>query len=198
MTFLESTPETNSPLSTLDKYEITRPAPKKSKGSQESDARAALYFALAKSFNKPAAPQPNTSESKKAENSFAERANPFGKTVADNLLQCDPKDWTLIKKKIFDLFFDYEQGNLTPRSIPTTPFNNHGNFTFPNAAGFQNYGYTGQTHAQQQNNQSNSGFQDYGYNYQTQPLQRYNQPLQPPQTPQDPYSLSPCDSNNSG
>ena len=34
--------------------------------------------------------------------------------------------------------------------------------------------------------------------YQTLPLQRYNQPLQPPQTPQDPYSLSPCDSNNSG
>ena len=136
MTFLESTPETNSPLSTLDKYEITRPAPKKSKGSQESDARAALYFALAKSFNKPAAPQPITSESKKAENSFAERANPFGKTVADNLLQCDPKDWTL------DLLFDYEQGNLIPRSTPTTPFNNYGDFTFPNVAGFQNYRYT--------------------------------------------------------
>ena len=34
--------------------------------------------------------------------------------------------------------------------------------------------------------------------YQTLPLQRYNQSLQPPQTPQDPYSLSPCDSNNSG
>ena len=27
MTFLESTPETNSPLSTLDKCEITPPAP---------------------------------------------------------------------------------------------------------------------------------------------------------------------------
>ena len=77
MTFLESTPETNSPLSTLDKYEITRPAPKKSKGSQESDARAALYFALAKSFDKPTAPQPNTSESKKGENSLAERARLF-------------------------------------------------------------------------------------------------------------------------
>ena len=29
MTFLESTPETNSPLSTLDKYEITPPATQK-------------------------------------------------------------------------------------------------------------------------------------------------------------------------
>ena len=57
---------------------------------------------------------------------------------------------------------------------------------FPVVAGFQNYGYTGQTHVQQQNNQSSSGFQDYGYNNQTQPLQRYNQPLQPPERPQDP------------
>ena len=145
------------------------------------------------SFDKPAAPQPNTSESKKGENSLAERAKLFGKTVADNLL-----NWTLIKKKIFDLFFDYKQGNSTPRSTPTTPCNNYGNFAFPNVAGFQNYGYTGQTHVQQQNSQSSSGFQDYGYNNQTQPLQRCNQPLQLLQTPQDPYSPSPCDSNNSG
>ena len=62
MAFLKSTPETNWPLSTLDKCEITPPASKKSKASQESDARAALYIALANSFDKPAAPQPNTSE----------------------------------------------------------------------------------------------------------------------------------------
>ena len=127
-------------------------------------------IALAESFYIPTAPQPNISESKKGENSLSERANLFGKTVADNLLQCDPKDWTLIKKKIFDLFFDYEKGNLTPRSTPTTPFNNYSNFTFPNVAGFQNYGYTGQTHAQQQNNQSSLGLDVYGYNNQTQPL----------------------------
>ena len=65
MSFLESTPETNSPLSTLDKCEITPPAPKKSKASQEGHARAALYITLAKNFDKPTAPQPNTSESKK-------------------------------------------------------------------------------------------------------------------------------------
>ena len=150
MTFLKSTPETNSPLSTLDKCEITPPAPKKSKASQESDARTALYITFAKSFDKPTALQPNTSESKKGENSLAERANLFGKTGACNLLQCDPKDWTLIKKKTFDLFFDYEQGNLTPKSTRTTPFNGYGNITFPNVARFQNYGYSGQTHAQQQ------------------------------------------------
>ena len=86
MTFFESTPETNLPSSTLDKCEITPPAPKKYKASQESDARAALYIALAKSFDKPTAPQPNTSESKKGENSLAVLANLFGKTVADSLL----------------------------------------------------------------------------------------------------------------
>ena len=74
----------------------------------------------------------------------------------------------------------------------------YGNFMFRNVAGFQNYGYTDQTHVQQQNTQSSSRFQDYWYNNQTQPLQWYNQPLQAPQTPQDPYSLSPCNSNNSG
>ena len=87
MTFLESIAEINSPLSTLDKCEITPPAPKKSKASQESDARAALYIALAKSFDEPTAPQQNTSESKKGENILAERTNLFRKTVADNLLQ---------------------------------------------------------------------------------------------------------------
>ena len=99
MTFLESTPETNSSLSTLDKCEIRPPAPKKSKAPQESDTRASLYIVLAKSFDKPIAPQPNTSESRKDENSLAERANLFGKTVADNLLQCDPKDLDTDKEK---------------------------------------------------------------------------------------------------
>ena len=168
---LDSTPETNLSFSTLDKCEITSPGPIKPIASQESNARAALYTALAKSFDKLTVPQPNRCESKKGENSLAERANLFRNTVANNLLKCDTKDWTLIKKKIFDLFFDYEQRNLTPRGTLTTPFNNFGNFTFPNIAVFQNYGYTGQTHVQRQNNQSSSEFQDYGYNKQMQPLQ---------------------------
>ena len=71
MTFLKSTPKINSPLSILDKCGITPPTLKNSKASQESDARAALYIALAKSFDKPTAPQPNASESKKDENSLS-------------------------------------------------------------------------------------------------------------------------------
>ena len=79
-----------------------------------------------------------------------------------------------------------QQGNLNPRSTPAAPFNNFGNFKFQNVIGYQNYGYTGQTNAQKQNNKPSSlGLQNYGFNN---------------QTPQDPYSpnFSPCNSNNSG
>ena len=87
MAFFETTPETDSAMSTLDKSDdTTPPAPKKSKSSQESEARAALYTAIAKSFEKPTLPPPSSSELKKDGNNLMERANLFGKTVADNLL----------------------------------------------------------------------------------------------------------------
>ena len=200
MTFLETTPETDPVMSALGKSaETTPPAPKKSKPSQESEARAALYIALAKSFEKPSSPPLSSIELKKDGNNLTERANLFGKTVADNLLQCDPKDWTLIKKKIFDLFFDYEQGNLTSRNNTATPFNGF-NYAQSNATAYENLGYTGQTPTQPQNNQSNSGFQDFsGFNHQMQPVHRNNPQVQSPQTPcQNPYSpFSPTNSNNS-
>ena len=200
MTFLETTPETDPVMSTLGKAtETTPPAPKKSKPSQESDARTALYTALAKSFEKPSSPPPNSNELNQSGNNLTERANLFGKTVADNLLQCDPKDWTLIKKKIFDLFFDYEQGNLTSRNNNVTSMNSF-NYTQPNATAYQNYGYTGQTPTQPQNNSSSSGFQEFsGFNNQMQPIHRNNPPVQSPQTLyQDPHSpFSPTNSNHS-
>ena len=37
------------------------------------------------------------------------RVNLIGKLVADNLLECDPKDWSMLRKRIFDMFFEYEQ-----------------------------------------------------------------------------------------
>ena len=69
MEFLESTPEADIALSTLDKpLNETPPASKKSKTSSESDARAALYNTLAKSFEEPS----KTSKSKVNENSLLE------------------------------------------------------------------------------------------------------------------------------
>ena len=111
MTFLETTPETDLAMSTLDKSDdTTPPAPKKPKSSQESEVRAALYTTLAKSFEKPTSPPPSSSELKKDGNNLMERANLFSKTVADNLLQCDPKDWTLIKKKKLICFLIMSKG----------------------------------------------------------------------------------------
>ena len=64
-------------------------------------AEAALWIALANSLNS----QTSSLEAniagtqQKSLNTLAERAKLFGETVADNLLQCDPKDWTMLKKK---------------------------------------------------------------------------------------------------
>lgn len=169
MLFLESTPETDSTVCTLNDEEVTLPAPKKSKITQESDAKAALWTALAKSLSSPATTKLKPCQPKTPGSTLEERAHLFGRTVANNLLQYDPKDWTLLKKKIFDLFFDYEQGHLTNATTCAQPFPNFGNITFPNGSGFQHY--------------------------QHQPTNQH--PTQT-QVQQNPYAFSPCGSNNSG
>lgn len=124
MAFLETTLETNSATSTLDKSdEATLTAPKNSKSSQESDARAAIVYRPHKELWKNLLHHRQTAlNKKKDENTLEKRADLFSKAIADNQLQRDPKDWTLLKKKIFDLLFYYEQGNLTLRNNSATPF----------------------------------------------------------------------------
>ena len=60
---------------------------------------------------------------------LVESANLFGKMVAGNLLQYDPNDWALLKKKIWDMFYEYEtnksrrqplNSSLHPLSYPST------------------------------------------------------------------------------
>ena len=65
----------------------------------------------------------------KSQNTLAERAKLFGETVADNLLQCDLKDWAMLKKKIFDLFYDYEKGILNGAQQSLS--SNANSFAFP-------------------------------------------------------------------
>ena len=110
-------------LNTLEQDENLKSAPsKKVKSFQESDAKAALWTALANSLNSQTSSlQANIAGTQeKSQNTLAERAKLFGEIVADNLLQCDPKDWTMLKKKIFDLFYDYEQRilNGAQQSLP--------------------------------------------------------------------------------
>ena len=40
---------------------------------------------------------------------MAEKANLFRKVVADTFLQYEIKQWVYLKKKIMDVFFDYDQ-----------------------------------------------------------------------------------------
>ena len=105
MVFLETTP--NNSLNTLEQDKnLKSPPSKKAKSSEESDAKATLWTALPKSLNSQTSSlQANIAGAQeKSQNTLAELAKLFGETVADNLLQCDPRDWTIVKKKILDLF----------------------------------------------------------------------------------------------
>ena len=135
MSFLELTPECDTSISTLDDS-FEPPAPKKSKSNKETsqDAKMSLWSALANSLNQ----NQNQATENQQRTRLEERADLFGKTVADHLLQCDPKDWTMLKKKIVDIFYDYEQGNLA-RPAPLTAMNNFNNFGFPPVSNFTNY-----------------------------------------------------------
>ena len=45
----------------------------------------------------------------KSDNVLDEKANLFGKVVVDTLLQYEIKEFVYMKKKIIDVFFDYDQ-----------------------------------------------------------------------------------------
>lgn len=123
MDFIDVTCDVDETVSSLDdSSQKDEPAKKKSKAQRASDeqsAKAELWKALTQSIT-----QKNTNQQEKqgssssknqrekevsSKDDLAQRAELFGNLVADNLLQCDPKDWTLLKKKVIDLFFDYEQ-----------------------------------------------------------------------------------------
>ena len=139
MSFLESNPECDASISTLDdSRESTPPAPKKAKSSKDTsqDAKIALWSALANSLNA----NQNQATENQQRTRLEERADLFGKTVADHLIQCDPKDWTMLRKKIVDIFYYYEQSNLSQsQPAPLIPLNSFSNFGFPPASTLTNY-----------------------------------------------------------
>ena len=128
MDFIDVTCYVDETVSSIDdgskKEEPSKKKSKTQKASDEQAAKAELWKALTMSIT-----QKNTNQQEKQDYSNSEinhekevfskskgqtsdlerRAELFGKLVADNLLQCDPKDWILLKKKVMDLFFDYEQ-----------------------------------------------------------------------------------------
>ena len=134
MEFVDVTCSMDETVDTLDNEEPQEsadpPAPppkKKTKGENEKEkaekqvAKIELWKALANSLSNQSRQQNNHSIQQKTaepssssqQNNLEIRANLFGKLVADNLLQCDVSDWTYLKKKIMDLFFEYEQQKIT-------------------------------------------------------------------------------------
>jgi len=101
----------------------------------EEDAKTELWKSLSASLKPQAAPQQNTVKSE-----LSECANLFGKIVADLLLQYDPKDWSYLKKKVMDVFYDFEQQKSTDRSnyqcAPINPHQFQGNNHFRPGAFF--------------------------------------------------------------
>ena len=127
MDFIDVTCDVDETVSSLDDDSQKAEPPKKKsraqKASDEQTAKAELWKALANSLNQKNNQQELQGEqqgssksnyqgqkrSSKSESDLEKRAELFGKMVADNLLQCDPKDWILLKKKVMDMFFNYEQ-----------------------------------------------------------------------------------------
>ena len=121
MEFLDVTGDVDTSYTSLDSGGYAQP-PKKIKRTRtaEDDTKAELWKSLAASL-KPQAPQKNAAKSE-----ISERASLFGKVVADSLLQYDPADWSYLKKKVMDVFYDFEQQKLTGRSsYQNPPFHPH-------------------------------------------------------------------------
>ena len=112
--------------SIIDDEKMVEPqSKKKKKATDEQGAKADLWRALTESLNNKSnannsQKQPDQGSSK-SQSDLEKRAHLFGDLIADNLLQCETRDWTLLKKKIMDIFFEYEQ----QKQIATTPYQNY-------------------------------------------------------------------------
>lgn len=104
MRFIEVTSDADSSYTSLNS--LTPQPPKKIRKptkSGEQDAKAKLWKSLSASLKPQEALQQKT-------------ANLFGKVVVDSLLQYEPGDWSYLKKKVMDVFYDFELQKLTGRS----------------------------------------------------------------------------------
>ena len=103
MEFLEVTGDIDTSYTSLDSGVCAPQAQKNKKPSRtaEDDAKTELWKSIAASLK----PQDNF----KVKSELSESASLFGKVVADFLMQYDPTEWCYLKKKVMDVFFEYEQ-----------------------------------------------------------------------------------------
>ena len=92
---------------------------------------------------------------------LVERANLTGKLVVDNLLECDRKDWSMLRKRIFDMFFEYEQQKSLSMQASALKPQTSCVFGFQNDTNI----YSQHSYSQQSNFQNllNSPVSYYGY-----------------------------------
>ena len=89
----------------------------------EQTAKAELWKALTTQLSQVSSLNSHTESNLNAKQGATQqedRAYVFGRTVADSLLQCDTKDWPRLKKKIMDIFFEYEEQKLTSNRFNQT------------------------------------------------------------------------------
>ena len=123
--------------SEIDEYhtslgESLVPHSKKRKSSAKEDeqtAKAELWKGLTTQLSQGSSLNSHTESNLNAKQGATQqedRANDFGRAVANSLLQCDTKDWPRLKKKIMDILFEYEEQKLTSNRFnqTTTPYNN--------------------------------------------------------------------------
>ena len=112
MAFVEATCNVDDSINTIDEMAIPPSKKRKIAINTEQNAKAELWKAIANSLTSPptASAPKEQNQSMQSGSNLCDRAQLFGRTVADSLMQCDANDWPMLKKKIMDLFFDYEQG----------------------------------------------------------------------------------------
>ena len=121
MEFLDVTGDVDTCYTSLDSEACAQPPKKIRKQSRttENEAKVELWRSLAASLK----PQQKAAKENTENNELSERAGLFGKVVADSLLQYDPKEWSFLKKKVMDVFYDFEQQKLAGHpSYHNTPF----------------------------------------------------------------------------
>ena len=127
-------------------------------------AKIELWIALASSLKSSPQVAPSNDDSvayPAHAPTLVERANLIGKLGTDNSLECDPKDWSILRKRIFDMFFEYQQRkSLSMQASALKPQTSH-------VFGFQNNTniYSQHSYSQQLNFQNllNSPLLHYGY-----------------------------------
>ena len=98
---------TNLTLCLIVNFMFSHQKKKKEEKKEERNAKMQLRKSLTESLKskilEERAPEP------KSDKVLVEKANLFGKVVADTLPQYEIKEWVYLKKTIMDVFFDYDQ-----------------------------------------------------------------------------------------